>query len=285
MKYQIYQIPLNEKNRHYAFERKEDLEKRGMYPPSRELYQLVYEDECDRIDPVALLHLHNRDDRPARERIRSMSTSDILIYAHNGERLALFRDYVYFWPILFTDDKTEDISTEYTVKDGYAHILLTSEGQTVDINVAQMLNGGLYFKNTAGEKVKLTLTQIYTAYQATVIEQDKLKYNGKPKTFNEWTESGAIDFDSYVGIGNEVDEAIVDNFLGLLPPACHSSHLMQMGEPNEHLPDEKGNFLPTFMTFEKVGGKWYYRGYCFHCETRNQKRMPTFAETMAKLIK
>ena len=246
MKYQIYQIPLNEKNRHYAFERKEDLEKRGMYPPSRELYQLVYEDECDRIDPVALLHLHNRDDRPARERIRSMSTSDILIYAH---------------------------------------ILLTSEGQTVDINVAQMLNGGLYFKNTAGEKVKLTLTQIYTAYQATVIEQDKLKYNGKPKTFNEWTESGAIDFDSYVGIGNEVDEAIVDNFLGLLPPACHSSHLMQMGEPNEHLPDEKGNFLPTFMTFEKVGGKWYYRGYCFHCETRNQKRMPTFAETIAKLIK
>ena len=285
MKYQIYQIPLNEKNRHYAFERKEDLEKRGMYPPSRELYQLVYEDECDRIDPVALLHLHNRDDRPARERIRSMSTSDILIYAHNGERLALFRDYVYFWPILFTDDKTEDISTEYTVKDGYAHILLTSEGQTVDINVAQMLNGGLYFKNTAGEKVKLTLTQIYTAYQATVIEQDKLKYNGKPKTFNEWTESGAIDFDSYVGIGNEVDEAIIDNFLGLLPPACHSSHLMQMGEPNEHLPDEKGNFLPTFMTFEKVGGKWYYRGYCFHCETRNQKRMPTFAETIAKLIK
>ena len=285
MKYQIYQIPLNEKTRHYAFERKEDLEKRGMYPPSRELYQLVYEDECDRIDPVALLHLHNRDDRPARERIRSMSTSDILIYAHNGERLALFRDYVYFWPILFTDDKTEDISTEYTVKDGYAHILLTSEGQTVDINVAQMLNGGLYFKNTAGEKVKLTLTQIYTAYQATVIEQDKLKYNGKPKTFNEWTESGAIDFDSYVGIGNEVDEAIVDNFLGLLPPACHSSHLMQMGEPNEHLPDEKGNFLPTFMTFEKVGGKWYYRGYCFHCETRNQKRMPTFAETIAKLIK
>ena len=285
MKYQIYQIPLNEKTRHYAFERKEDLEKRGMYPPPRELYQLVYEDECDRIDPVALLHLHNRDDRPARKRIRSMSTSDILIYAHKGERLALFRDYVYFWPILFTDDKTEDISTEYTVKDGYAHILLTSEGQTVDINVAQMLNGGLYFKNTAGEKVKLTLTQIYTAYQATVIEQDKLKYNGKPKTFDEWTESGAIDFDSYVGMGNEVDEAIVGNFLELLPPACHTSHLMQMGEPNEHLPDEKGNFLPTFMTFEKVEGKWYYRGYCFHCETRNQKRMPTFAETISKLIK
>ena len=285
MKYQIYQIPLNEKTRHYAFERKEDLEKRGMYPPPRELYQLVYEDECDRIDPVALLHLHNRDDRPARKRIRSMSTSDILIYAHKGERLALFRDYVYFWPILFTDDKTEDISTEYTVKDGYAHILLTSAGQTVDINVAQMLNGGLYFKNTAGEKVKLTLTQIYTAYQATVIEQDKLKYNGKPKTFDESTESGAIDFDSYVGMGNEVDEAIVGNFLELLPPACHTSHLMQMGEPNEHLPDEKGNFLPTFMTFEKVEGKWYYRGYCFHCETRNQKRMPTFAETIAKLIK
>lgn len=58
MKYKIYQIPLNEETRYYVFERKEDLERRGMYPPPRIYYKLVFESECNRIDPIGLLHLH-----------------------------------------------------------------------------------------------------------------------------------------------------------------------------------------------------------------------------------
>lgn len=285
MKYKLYQIPLNEETRYYAFERKEDLEKRGMYPPPREMYKLVFEDECTRIDPVAILHLHNRDDRPARKRIRSISVSDILVYEVNGEELAFFRDYVYFYPIIFKDNEIIDVQTEYLVKKGFAYVRITIGEQTVEVDVSQMLNGGRWYKDQSGNRVELTLTQKYAALQTAVIAQDRLKYNDKKKTLDEWSESGALDFDSYVGLGDEVDEAIVDNFLELLPPACHTSHLMQMGEPNDHLPDEKGNFLPTFMTFEKVDGKWYYRGYCFHCETRNRKHMPTFPEIFAKLIK
>lgn len=285
MKYKIYQIPLNEETRYYVFERKEDLERRGMYPPPRQLYKLVYEDECSRIDPIAMLHLHNRDDRPAGNRIRSMSTSDVLVYEVNGEQLAFFRDYVYFCPIIFDDNEITDVQTEYFVEKGFAYVRVTIGNQTVVVDVSQMLNGGRWYKDQSGNRVELTLTQKYAALQCAVIAQDKLKYNGKQKTFDEWTESGAIDFDSYVGMGDEVDEAIVDNFLELLPPACHTSRLMQMGEPNEHLPDDRGGFQPTFMTFEKVDGKWYYRGYCFHCETKNRKRMPTFPDMISKLLR
>lgn len=285
MKYKLYQIPLNEETRFHAFERKEDLERRGMYPPPRNFYKLVFEDDCYRIDPIGLLHLHNRDDRPARYRIRSMSTSDILVYELGNEQLALFRDYVYYFPVILTDDKINDVRTEYFVKDGYAYVKVSIEDQTVEVNVPQMLNGGTVFKDQAGNRIELTATHKFAVLQCALIEQDRLKYNGKKKTSDEWTDSGAIDFDAYVGIGDEVDEAIVDNFLEMLPPALHTSHLMQMGEPNAHLQDDKGNFSPTFMTFEKVDGKWYYRGYCFYGKTENRKRFPTYPDMLEKLLK
>lgn len=285
MKYKIYQIPLNEETRYYVFERKEDLERRGMYPPPRIYYKLVLEGECNRIDPIGLLHLHNKDDRPARYLIRSMSTSDILVFELGNEQLALFRDYVYYFPVILTDDKIIDVRTEYLTKDGYAHVKVSIENQTVEVNVPQMLNGGTVFKDQNGNRTELTATQKFAVLQCALIEQDRLKYSGKKKTFDEWTDSGAIDFDAYVGIGDEVDEAIVDNFLEMLPPALHTSHLMQMGEANAHLQDDKGNFSPTFMTFEKVHGKWYYRGYCFYGKTENRKRFSTYPDMLEKLLK
>jgi len=284
MKYKLYQIPLNEQTRFYAFERREDLMRRGMYPPPRELYKQVFEDNCGSINPVAILTLHNQDDRPARMKIRSMSVSDILLYEVNGETLALFRDYVYFYPIIFTDDKISDIETEYFVRDGYAHVRLKYDEQDIDVDVSQMLNGGRFFKNASGEKVELGLTQRYAVFQAALIEQDKLKYSGKGKTYDEWTDSGAVDFDAYVGVGDEVDEAIVDNFLGMLPPSYHTAKLVQMGEPHEYLPNENGKFCPTYMTFERTDNKWYFRGYCFYGETQNRHRFLTSFEIFQKLL-
>ena len=285
MKYKLYQIPLNEETRFYAFERKEELERRGMYPPPRSLYKQVFEDDCCRIDPIGHLQLHNRDDRPARHQIRSMSTSDILVYETVKGQLALFRDYVYFFPVILTDEKIIEVRTEYYIKDGYPYVKVSIEDQTIDVNVTQMLNGGTHFKDQNGNLIELTLTHKFAVLQCTLIEQDRLKYNHKKKTFDEWTESGAIDFDAYVDLHDEVDEAIVDNFLELLPPAFHTSCLMQMGEPNEHLEDDRGNFAPTFMTFEKVGSKWYYRGYCFCGKTENRKRFPTYPDMIKKLIR
>ena len=284
MKYRIYQIPLNEETRYHVFERKEDLERHGNYPPPRSFYKLVYKDECDRIDPIALLHLHNRDDRPAARQIRSFSTSDILVYEVGNEQLALFRDYFYFFPVVMTDEEIMDVRTEYLVRDGYAYVQVTIGEQTVAVNVAQMMGGGTVFPDLEGNRVELTATHKFAALQCALIAQEQLKYSSHEKTMDEWTSSGAIDFDAYAEINDAVDEAIVQNFLELLPPAYNSSILMQMGEPNEHLPDEKGNYRPTYMTFEKVDGKWYYRGYCFLGTTENRKHFPSYADMIAKVI-
>ena len=153
MNYRIYQIPLNEENRDYVFERKETLEKKGMYPPPRSLYNLVYEGECEMISPVAVFQLHNQDDRPARKSIRSMSTSDILVFEHKGDTLALFRDYIYFWPILFSDDRIEDIVSEYFVRNKTAYVRLKYGEQTVEVDISQLQNGCKYFKNECGAKI------------------------------------------------------------------------------------------------------------------------------------
>lgn len=284
MNYRIYQIPLSEETRDYVFERKENLLKKGMYPPPRNLYKLVYEGECEMFSPVAIFQLHNRDDRPARKSIRSMSTSDILVFEHKGDTLALFRDYIYFWPILFSDDRIEDIVSEYFVRNETAYVRLKYGEQVVEVNVTRLQNGCKYFENERGEKIKLGLPQIYSVLQTAVIAQSEIKYNGKPKTMEEWNSSGITEFDDYVGLGDEVDEEIVDNYLGLVPPACHTKRLVQMGDPVEHLPNANGRYEAVYMTFEKVDGKWYYRGYCFQCDTRNKKRFPTFPETLAKLI-
>ena len=284
MNYRIYQIPLNEETRDYVFEHRETLEKKGMYPPPRSLYKLVYEGECEMISPVAIFQLHNQDNRPARKSIRSMSTSDILVFEHKGDTLALFRDYIYFWPILFSDDRIEDIVSEYFVRNKTAYVRLKYGEQTVEVDISQLQNGCKYFKNECGEKIKLGLSQIYSVLQAAMIVQNEIKYNGKPKTMEEWESSGITAFDDYVALGDEVDEEIVDNYLGMVPPACHSKRLMQMGEADQHLPNANGSYKATYMTFEKSDGQWYYRGYCFLCDTRNKKRFPTFPETLAKLI-
>lgn len=285
MKYKIYQIPLNKETRYHVFERKENLELHGNYPPPRSFYKLVYEDECDRIDPIALLHLHNRDDRPAAMQIRSFSTSDILVYEVGNEQLALFRDYLYFLPIVMTDEQLIDVSTEYLVKDGYAYVQVTVGEHTVEVNVTQMLNGGTVFNDQDGNRIELTATHKFAVLQCALVAQEQLKYSSQEKTFDEWTSSGAIDFDSYVEIDDEVDEAIVQNFLEMLPPAYNSSVYMQMGEVNAYLPDEKGSIRPTYMTFEKENGKWYYRGYCFLGMNKNRRRFPSYADMIAKVIK
>lgn len=284
MNYRIYQIPLNEETRDYVFERKENLLKKGMYPPPRNLYKLVYEGECEMISPVAIFQLHNRDNRPARKSIRSMSTSDILVFEHKGDTLALFRDYIYFWPILFSDDRIEDIVSEYFVRNETAYVRLKYGEQVVEVNVTRLKNGCKYFENERGEKIKLGLSEMFAVLQNAGITQMELKFNGKPKTMEEWNSSGITEFDDYVGLGDEVDEEIVDNYLDLVPPACHTKRLVQMGDPVEHLPNADGRYEAIYMTFEKVDGKWYYRGYCFLCDTRNKKRFPTFPETFAKLI-
>lgn len=67
----------------------------------------------------------------------------------------------------------------------------------------------------------------------------------------------------YAKPGDIVDEETMDYFMDVLPPRSMGHGYLQMGEPYSHAEDEAGRLRPTFMTFEKRGGKCYYLGTCF----------------------
>lgn len=284
MKYTIYQMPVNEISRFYAFSGKDEVKKFGLsFPAPRAYYHPVYEGECRSIEPNILFEEHNRPDRPARTQIRSMSVSDVIEYDLGEEKLALFVDSYSFLAIRFDDSKTGEIECSCYTKDGYTYVKMRDGAQEFDLLSDHLFSGAKHFKDQNGVNTKLTAAQIYAAVHAISAERCAIKYNGKPKSYMEWSETGAP-LDQYVDVGDEVDEAIVDNFLEMLPPALYNSHLMQMGEPNEHLPDDDGKYKATYMTFERIADKWYYRGYCFLGETANRHRFPTIYETIATLI-
>ncbi len=82
-----------------------------------------------------------------------------------------------------------------------------------------------------------------------------------------------------------VDEAIVESFLNLLPPASMEHGYLQVGEAHSTEWNEASKaYAPTFMTFQMEDGKWYYRGYCFHGGNQNRYRFKTFYETFRGLI-
>ena len=101
------------------------------------------------------------------------------------------------------------------------------------------------------------------------------------KTMEEWDGTG-LSFCDFAEVGDEVDEEIYDYFLDILPPACFTSRLLQVGEPAAHRVDENGNFRPIFTTFER--GRVYddpenpdgrmaivYRGECFFGQTTDKR--------------
>ena len=48
------------------------------------------------------------------------------------------------------------------------------------------------------------------------------------------------------------------------PPTTNRANLMQSGEPSDHRMDPRvGRMRPTYTTFERRGGQWYYCGRCF----------------------
>lgn len=99
-------------------------------------------------------------------------------------------------------------------------------------------------------------------------------YNGK-EVLNEDTFDYAT-----VKVGDYVEEAVVDNAINCMPPACMSSRCSQMGEPRSHRLDPKtGRWRATYATFKRCGdnaGVWEYRGHCFQGENVERGREPVY---------
>ena len=105
-----------------------------------------------------------------------------------------------------------------------------------------------------------------------------MMYNGKPVIKQE-----DFSYDS-VKIGDYVEQAIVDDMLDCLPPACMRSNCSQMGEPySERQDPETGKWRETYVTFKKVSGEWgkgnsiwEYCGHCFCGENVERGKDPVY---------
>ena len=102
-------------------------------------------------------------------------------------------------------------------------------------------------------------------------------YNGK----EVWTEENF----SYgtVEVGDFVEQAIVDNAMDMLPPACMTSACAQIGEPYSHREDpESGKWRATYATFKRVtsgrDGIWQYCGHCFRGENVERGKDPVYVK-------
>lgn len=101
-------------------------------------------------------------------------------------------------------------------------------------------------------------------------------YQGK----EVWTQEN-FDY-SKVQIGDYVEQAVVDNAMDCLPPACMRSDCSQMGEPYSHREDpETGKLRATYATFKRVVGEWpngiwQYCGHCFCGENVERGKDPAY---------
>jgi hypothetical protein len=78
------------------------------------------------------------------------------------------------------------------------------------------------------------------------------------KTRADW-DASRCNLDTFLQVGDYVDEAMAEYFIGVLPPAHWTADLIQIGEPSSHV---KGK--PTYATLHRrYGEPWQYCGDCY----------------------
>ena len=81
-------------------------------------------------------------------------------------------------------------------------------------------------------------------------------------------------------VGDYVEQAVVDDAMDCLPPACMGAACSQMGEPYSHREDpDTGRWRATYATFKRcfdAPGGWEYCGHCFQGETMERGKDPVY---------
>lgn len=80
------------------------------------------------------------------------------------------------------------------------------------------------------------------------------------KKYSDWKG----DLGRFLNIGDLVDEDFVEYFINVLPPACMTGEVIQIGEPHSHV-----NGKATYPTLKKTSDGWIYAGHCHRGETIN----------------
>lgn len=96
----------------------------------------------------------------------------------------------------------------------------------------------------------------------------------KHVTMKMWEEAGS--FDRIAKAGDTVDDLIAMEFMNSMPPILlgrdeDGISFFQNSEPYSHELTDNGKFYaPTYGTFERKDGKWYYLGNCFRGERKDR---------------
>ena len=85
------------------------------------------------------------------------------------------------------------------------------------------------------------------------------------KTLVEWNKSGKC-LNDFLTIGDRIDMALVDYFIGVLPPKTMRHNVIQMGEAFDGCPETgKTRWLTIFKLYHvgqdvNIDGDWVYEG-------------------------
>lgn len=131
----------------------------------------------------------------------------------------------------------------------------------VDINT--LLLGRGIFPCGSGEDHRLTGSQRLAILKLVKVKRDAVKHSSVTKTLKGWEETKYGDIEYYLAPGDEVDEALVEHFLGVVPPENNSPGYMQCGDPICSAADKSGEYKPAYRTFAQIKGAWTYLGLCF----------------------
>jgi hypothetical protein len=93
-------------------------------------------------------------------------------------------------------------------------------------------------------------------------------------TMEDWTDS----FSQIATPGDLVEDAIIDEMINCVPPACLRSDCMQCGEPYSHREDpDTGKWRATYTTFKRFAdGIYEYCGNCFCGENVERGKDPVY---------
>ena len=92
----------------------------------------------------------------------------------------------------------------------------------------------------------------------------------------DWSAAG--DFTSFARPGDPVEDDIVDEFVGCVPPTICRGNLVQSGEAYDIRYDAKSDrWKSTYITFARRAGRWYYCGCCFYGETVEVEKSVKYA--------
>jgi hypothetical protein len=172
---------------------------------------------------------------------------------------------------------------------GYESVEFTLDSQytTCIVNVDMLLCGIKSHSCTNGENYILDCETIIEILQSVREARNSVKYSKKLKTLSGWRESG-LNLSDYLAVGDEVDEALVEEQMNCVPPHRHRSDYLQVGEPYCDAYDENFNCSTAYTTFRKKTDNnrscWIYAGHCFTGEVTDQAGERDLPQSMIRKV-